>query len=349
MTELDPEDLSWAEASGARWGATYASPLDPAEDISSALGDDAHLPMNAQAIAHQKRFLGIPQHVELTDSQAKAAAPYLEQLALVVLREVQWAVWWRREKQNRGEPDPGVSYLTLRSEPIFREYLEKVGPGASQVIISDNELARPTFKERRAARRMQKQAGRLLQEQARATAQKLELDRQAQAAEDARQKSEQARRAMERLRNEQDEIRRRRPNAPSPQPFGVSHQGAERLAAEWMRHLGVRDAVVTKYSGDGGIDVESPHVVAQVKNIHPASSVPIAQIRDLHGTATHRGKGAVLFTSGRVSAAGETFADETGIALIRYEAEKGTISGLNRKGRKVIFSGFPVVFNFDEF
>ncbi len=116
-----------------------------------------------------------------------------------------------------------------------------------------------------------------------------------------------------------------------------------------MRHLGVHDAAVTQYSGDGGIDVDSRHVIAQVKNLHVSASVPIADIRDLFGTAQHRHKGAVLFTSGMVSQNGILFSDETGIALIRYDAEKGTLAGLNQRGQQVIASGFPTVFGFDEF
>lgn len=131
---------------------------------------------------------------------------------------------------------------------------------------------------------------------------------------------------------------------PLPQPYGVNHEGAERLAADWMRHLGAPDAVVTQYSGDGGVDVESATVIAQVKNLHPSSAVPFSAIRDLLGTAHHRGKGAMLFTSGRASKEGLKFATESGIAIIRYDAEAGSIQGLNAVGARVVREGIRAVF-----
>lgn len=54
--------------------------------------------------------------------------------------------------------------------------------------------------------------------------------------------------------------------APSPLPYGVSHRGAETLAADWMRHIGILDAGVTPAQADGGIDVSSDTHVVQVKH-----------------------------------------------------------------------------------
>lgn len=42
---------------------------------------------------------------------------------------------------------------------------------------------------------------------------------------------------------------------PEQQPYGVSDEGAEQYVADWMKYLGVRDAEVTSYGNDGGIDV----------------------------------------------------------------------------------------------
>lgn len=39
--------------------------------------------------------------------------------------------------------------------------------------------------------------------------------------------------------------------APPPQPYGVSHAGAEHLVAAWMRHMGAVDATPTQVSRDG--------------------------------------------------------------------------------------------------
>lgn len=135
------------------------------------------------------------------------------------------------------------------------------------------------------------------------------------------------------------------PPAPGPQPFGVSHFGAEQYVAAWMRHLGVPDASVTRASGDGGVDVESEYLIAQVKN-YTAATVPIAEVRDLFGTATDRKKQAVLFTSSDVSAEGYLFAERNDIALLRYSAVAGTLSGLNRLGAAIRDNGFPLGFGY---
>ncbi|MGM7696812.1 restriction endonuclease [Microbacterium sp. A84] len=120
---------------------------------------------------------------------------------------------------------------------------------------------------------------------------------------------------------------------PTPQSYGVGHEGAERLAAEWMRHLGVLDAKVTRQSGDGGIDVTSTHYLAQVKNY--AGNVAIESVRALHGVATAERKRSLFFTSGRMSVESVAFADRAGMALIHYDAVAGSISGLNDLGRAV--------------
>ncbi|MCT1396656.1 restriction endonuclease [Microbacterium sp. p3-SID338] len=356
VNELEPEDLAWAEDFGARWGATFPTLYASNEVISQSLKDSSHAPTNERTIAHQKRLLGIPANIELSTAQASAGGPYLLALTAVIVREVQWALYWRRQVSERGEPDPRVDYLTLRAEPHFLRYLEQTGPAAPVVAVTTADGTRftnapvvPTRKEARQERR-----ARRLAEKERRRAESAELAAQAQARKldeerQARQQAEEARAAQLRLAAERERLRRQRPPAPAPQPYGVNHQGAERFAADWMRHLGVRDAKVTQYSGDGGIDVESRYVIAQVKNLRAGSAVPIAQIRDLFGTATHRGKGAVLFTSGGVSQGGLEFSDQTGIALIQYNAERGTLVGLNARGRTAIAQGFPVAFGFEEF
>ncbi|MBC7597253.1 MAG: restriction endonuclease [Kineosporiaceae bacterium] len=130
---------------------------------------------------------------------------------------------------------------------------------------------------------------------------------------------------------ELNELRLNRPApAPEPQPYGVSHEGAEHLVAAWMRHLGVLDAEVTRFSGDGGIDVDSEQFIAQVKNY--AGTVPVDELRALHGVAVMEGKAAILFTSGSLTAAAAEFADRAGIIVLRYNAVEATLEGLNDVG-----------------
>ncbi|GAA2034147.1 hypothetical protein GCM10009819_17850 [Agromyces tropicus] len=126
---------------------------------------------------------------------------------------------------------------------------------------------------------------------------------------------------------------------PGPQPYGVSHRGAEELVADWMRHLGAVDAEVTRFSGDGGVDVVSAHCIAQVKNLSERASVPVAQIRELAGVAAHDGRRPLFFTSGTYSDGGVAFADRAGMSLFEYRAEGGALRAVNALARTDLADG----------
>jgi hypothetical protein len=124
---------------------------------------------------------------------------------------------------------------------------------------------------------------------------------------------------------------------PSEQEFGVSHQGAERLCADWMKYLGASEVEVTQLTGDGGIDVVGASYIAQVKNY--AGTVPINDVRALAGVMhTDRRKG-LFFTSGNYSSGAIVFADQAGIALFVYSPEKGTLHGANASAEQILEVG----------
>lgn len=126
---------------------------------------------------------------------------------------------------------------------------------------------------------------------------------------------------------------------PSPQPYGVSHRGAEQLVADWMRHLGAADAEVTRFTGDGGVDVVSAHWIAQVKNLGERTTVPVAQIRELAGVAADDGRRPLFFTSGTYSPGGVAFADRAGMGLFEYHAEGGALRAANAHARAALAQG----------
>lgn len=126
---------------------------------------------------------------------------------------------------------------------------------------------------------------------------------------------------------------------PGPQPYGVSHRGAEQLVADWMRHLGATDAEVTRFTADGGVDVVSAHCIAQVKNLGERSTVPVAQIRELAGVAAQDGRLPLFFTSGTYSAGGLAFADRAGMGLFEYRAEGGVLRAANGHARACVAGG----------
>lgn len=127
--------------------------------------------------------------------------------------------------------------------------------------------------------------------------------------------------------------------APEPRPRGVTPMEAEALAAQWMRLLGVVDAEPRRHSGDGGVDVVSTTYIAQVKNLAPTASVPVAQIRELAGVAAHDGRRALFFSSGGYSTGGIEFANRAGITLFVYDAVRGTLLGTNELGRVAVARG----------
>lgn len=182
----------------------------------------------------------------------------------------------------------------------------------------------------RVRRQEEPEAAQRVEERRRAEAARREEERaQAEAAEQ-REREEQARLEVER----RERWLSRPAPAPEPQRFGVSHEGAERLCAAWMRHLGALDAEVTRFTGDGGIDIASETFVAQVKNY--TGSVAVADVRALFGVAVAEGKRPLLFTSGTVTVEGNVFAERVGMALIRYDAVAGIISGLNDLGAQYV-------------
>lgn len=145
-----------------------------------------------------------------------------------------------------------------------------------------------------------------------------------------------AKKPAEKARPTPSKSRKRYP-APAPQPYGVDHQGAEVLAAEWMRHLGVADATATRHVGDGGIDVDSKLFVAQVK--HGASSIGAPDLQRLAGVAAVAGKHAVFFVESSYTPFALTFAEDARMALFTYNAHAGTLRGENALGRAALTSG----------
>jgi hypothetical protein len=125
---------------------------------------------------------------------------------------------------------------------------------------------------------------------------------------------------------------------PTPQPYGVSDQGAEHLVAEWLHYLGFEDAQVTQYSGDGGIDVETYEHVVQVKNYRD-KAVSVTEVRELFGVAASERKKAVLFTSSSCTTQAIEFADKNGIALIKFDSRQASLEEINDDGSDFLVNG----------
>lgn len=131
--------------------------------------------------------------------------------------------------------------------------------------------------------------------------------------------------------------KKKRGPLPHRYPNGVTHEEAEHLVCSWMKYLGEIDARVTRFVGDGGIDIESMGFVVQVKNYK--GSVPVADIRSLQGVASADGRKPIFFTSGSFTKEGEKFATSVKMPLIRYNAIEGSLEALNPPA-EVFLSGF---------
>lgn len=122
------------------------------------------------------------------------------------------------------------------------------------------------------------------------------------------------------------------PPPPSSQPYGGSDAGAELLVRDWMRHLGILDAEVTRLSADGGIDVESSAYVAQVKNYRDSVGAPA--IRELLGVATAHAKKPLFFTSGSYTRDAIDFANKVSMELFTYDSAAGSLTCVNEPARQ---------------
>lgn len=109
----------------------------------------------------------------------------------------------------------------------------------------------------------------------------------------------------------------------------VSPREAEELAAQWMRSLGVADAHVTRYIGDGGIDVESRQFIAQVK--HHSTPVGAGAVRELSGVASvdPQRRRALFFSTAGYQPSAVEFADRTLVALFHMIPATGDLRARN--------------------
>lgn len=129
-----------------------------------------------------------------------------------------------------------------------------------------------------------------------------------------------------------------RPPRPRPRLCGVTPTAAEHLACEWMQHLGVADAAATQQSVDGGVDVTSKTVVAQVK--HYAAPVGVEPLRALHGVATVSQRRAAFFTLTGYTRRAIDFGTDARMPLFIYDVQEGSLSGVNPIARTCLDAGF---------
>jgi restriction system protein len=123
------------------------------------------------------------------------------------------------------------------------------------------------------------------------------------------------------------------PPAPEVPAAKVDHEQYEYYCRDLLLSVGYSSATVTRYRRDGGIDVESDELVVQCK--HYTGSVGVREVREVFGIAQHRGKTAVVITSGSFTADAAAFARDAGVGLIHYDEMVGRPKLLNAAAREV--------------
>jgi hypothetical protein len=96
----------------------------------------------------------------------------------------------------------------------------------------------------------------------------------------------------------------------------ISPQQAEEFCAAWLRRLGFLDAQVTRFSRDGGIDVESQYLCAQVK--HQEAPVGVKAVREPFGVAVNEKKTPVFFALSGYTQEAMTFASKVDMPIVQY-------------------------------
>lgn len=122
-----------------------------------------------------------------------------------------------------------------------------------------------------------------------------------------------------------------RPLAPSQ---AMSPRDAEVYVAAYMRFYGATGVAETRYSRDGGIDVDAKDFVAQVK--HQESNVGVKALREFYGVATATKKTPLFFTKHGYTKDALEFAHSNAMALFVYLPH---LQGVNEESKKYIERG----------
>lgn len=110
---------------------------------------------------------------------------------------------------------------------------------------------------------------------------------------------------------------------PAPQP-DMTPMEFERYCLAWMVYLGEKDAKQTRYSRDGGYDLYSSKVLAQVK--FQTTPVGVSPLRELMGLALARNLSPWFFSVSSYSSVAISESNEYGVALFTVDPLRGHIA-----------------------
>lgn len=110
-------------------------------------------------------------------------------------------------------------------------------------------------------------------------------------------------------------------------------QEAEQTAVDWMRWMGFGDARLGPRGPDGGIDVNSPRAVAQVKAQMVKTGRP--EIQGLYGVASFEKKQPLFFSLNGFTDEATEWGSSAGVALFTFNLA-GEVEGLNAPANMLI-------------
>jgi hypothetical protein len=116
---------------------------------------------------------------------------------------------------------------------------------------------------------------------------------------------------------------------------GLSPKEAETHVGQILKFYGLEGVKKTRYSRDGGIDVESDTAVFQVK--HQVAPVGVQVLREIYGVAVAERKRAGVFAKTGFTKEAIVFAEKTGIAVFRYIPN---VRGMTAMSSKLLETGF---------
>lgn len=121
-------------------------------------------------------------------------------------------------------------------------------------------------------------------------------------------------------------------------PDGLSPKEAETHVSQILKFYGLEGVQKTRYSRDGGIDVESNTAVFQVK--HQVAPVGVQVVREIYGVASAIGKRAGIFAKTGFTKEAKSFAEKNGIALFRYVPSVKGLTPLSKSLEETGFASF---------
>ena len=118
----------------------------------------------------------------------------------------------------------------------------------------------------------------------------------------------------------------------------MTHREAEFVMAEWCRWWGIKDARPGKGQKDKGVDIESKHIVGQVK--HRASASTQEDLQKLHSNMNDFGKAGVFFSRSGFTKPAKDFANQSNIKIAIFEFNwHGVPKPLNEYAKHIVSRG----------